>query len=103
VSANLLDGFFRPVQHALTTTEGADSTIKILVIISPFEAQELLKVIKRYNKVTLHMYSARFSLELPSLDALDLFIQGKEYSSDQLPCHLVILLNLFSGQIYMRS
>ena len=60
-------------------------------------------MIKRHNKVTLHLYSARFSLELPPLDALDLFIQGKEYSSDQLPRYLVILLNLYSGQTYLRS
>jgi len=101
--AYFLDGFFRSVQHILTTTEGTDSIVKVLVIISPFEAQELLKVIKQHKSVTLHLYSARFSLESTPLDELDIFVQGKEFSSEQLSGRLVILLNLFAGQIYVKS
>ena len=98
------DAYHRPVQWILSST-GAErsSTVKHMVIISPFEAQELLPPINECRKVTLHIYAPRSNLGFRPLDALDLYTQGKPFDSHSVPRHLIIQLNLFAGQLYMSS
>lgn len=98
------DAYQRPVQWILTSTGvGHSSTVKYMAIISPFEAQELLPLIKKYKRVTLHIYAPRCNLEFHSLDALDLFTEGKTFDPSSIPRHLVVQLNLFAGQLYLSS
>ncbi|RCI17130.1 hypothetical protein L249_2102 [Ophiocordyceps polyrhachis-furcata BCC 54312] len=73
------DSFQRGVQWVLTNTtrNGAAQ----LVLISPYEAQELLPTIERSEFVTLHLYSARKSLEMASLDRLTLYTFATRWDS----------------------
>ncbi|KAM3066455.1 hypothetical protein ACMFMG_012041 [Clarireedia jacksonii] len=98
------DAYQRPVQWILTAT-GIDSsnTVKHMVIISPFEAQELLPLIKESRRTTLHIYAPRPNLGFRPLDTLDLFTQGKPFDPRSVPQDLIIQLNLFAGQLYMSS
>jgi hypothetical protein len=95
------DSYLRPVQWILTCTNS--DTRMIMIIISPFEAQKLLPDIRKYNKVTLHNYLPRPSLQFRALDSLDLFTEGGSFDSSTIPQTLSIQLNLFAGQLYMST
>ena len=96
------DAYQRPVQWILTRMAG-DHTVTHMVIISPFEAQELMPVIEKSTVVFLHLYAPRPSLAFQPLDDLKLYtvlpLPGHWY----LPSDLILQLNLFSGQLFFRS
>lgn len=72
-----------------------------MVIISPYEAHELLPVIQKSSKVTLHLYAARLNKEVPPLDNLDLYTVLPRPEAPPLPpLQPVVLLNLFAGQLH---
>ncbi len=98
------DAYQRPVQWILSSIDaGSSNTVKYMVIISPFEAQELLPLINKCRKVTLHIYAPRPSLGFRPLDALDLFTAGRPFDARSVPRSLILQLNLFAGQLYLSS
>ena len=74
-----------------------------LIVISPYEAEQLLPIIEKYKKVTLHLYAPRINLTYEPLDDLSLYCAGRRFDSLTIPRHLIMLLNLFAGQLYFRS
>ncbi|KAG5659563.1 hypothetical protein KAF25_002122 [Fusarium avenaceum] len=98
---NHSDSFQRPVQWILTAKCQTESIG--LVIISPFEAQELLPLIEKSRHVTLHLYAPRVNLAFQSLDHLQLYRISGELTVDSIPRNAVLFLNLFSGQLYLSS
>lgn len=97
------DAYQRPVHWILTSQPNSWDAV---VIISPFEAEELLPDIQRYRKTTLHVYSARPSLEIKSLDDLTLYTvpsRSPNQAREALPLHLAVQLNLFAGQLFFKS
>ncbi len=100
----IADLFQRPVQWILTSTGGrADNEVKYMMIVSPFEAQHLLPDIKKSKTVALHLYAPRLNLSFRSLDGLELYTLPAQSKNRILPRHLVVQLNLFSGQLYLGS
>jgi hypothetical protein len=94
-----LDSFLRPV-HWILNCKSEDAAA--LVILSPYEAQELLPAIRRFKRVTLHMYSPRLSISAQTLE--DLSLCAIPSTTGPNPNRLVISqLNLFAGQLYIRS
>ncbi|KJZ71036.1 hypothetical protein HIM_09563 [Hirsutella minnesotensis 3608] len=69
------DCYQRPVEWILTSTEGG-VTVKTLIIISPYEAQELMLKASRkpLQAVKLHRYSPRTKLRHPATDSLREFV-----------------------------
>ncbi|KAM0336155.1 hypothetical protein ACHAPQ_004430 [Fusarium lateritium] len=98
---NYSDSFQRPVQWILTNNCRPESVC--LVIISPFEAQELLPLIEESQHVTLHLYAPRVNLGFQSLDHLQLYRVPGKLSVDAFPRNVIAFLNLFSGQLYLSS
>lgn len=97
------DAYQRPVHWVLTSQP---SSWDFVVIISPYEAQELLPNIKRGCKTTLHVYSARPSLGIKPLDELILYTvpsTPKNQARNALPLRLAVQLNLFAGQLFFKS
>ncbi|KAJ4389003.1 hypothetical protein N0V93_006465 [Gnomoniopsis smithogilvyi] len=97
------DACQRPVNWILTSQP---SSWDFVVIISPFEAQELLPTIKKGHKTTLHVYSARPNLEIDALDDLKLYTVPSTPSDrplPTLPLRLAVQLNLFAGQLHFKS
>jgi hypothetical protein len=92
------DSFQRPIQWVLSVVDP-----RRLVVVSPFEANELLLDISQSKWVTLHIYSPRLNIGYHPLDALDLYTIGHKVASEVVPRSLVIQLNLFAGQLYLRS
>jgi hypothetical protein len=93
------DTYQRPVQWILTTRANAD----ILVIVSPYEVQQLLPAIERSSHVTLHLYSPWTNVNFQPIDSLDLFVLPRPKTRQQLPQRTISSLNLFSGQLYLAS
>ncbi|KAI3390839.1 hypothetical protein diail_8557 [Diaporthe ilicicola] len=92
------DFFQRSVSWILTSTKRAGE----LFIISPYEAQQLLPAIKSSNYVTLHLYAPRMNMGQQPLDHLALYTVPERRVA-ALPPMLSSLLNVFAGQLYMRS
>lgn len=96
------DAYQRPVQWILSSQPRDWSTV---VIISPYEANQLLPSIRRSKYTTLHLYCARPNQEIKPLDHLDLFTTPslpKDWS-EPFPLRLKVQLNLFAGQLYFKS
>ncbi|RDA87621.1 hypothetical protein CP532_3820 [Ophiocordyceps camponoti-leonardi (nom. inval.)] len=102
VKGNRSDLFQRCVQWVLTTTTAQDGVVN-MVLISPYEAQELLPAIEKSKFVTLHLYSPRKSLEMQSLDRLDLYTIPQREDNPEIPREVIAQLNLFAGQLYLSS
>ncbi|KAK2770590.1 hypothetical protein CKAH01_14643 [Colletotrichum kahawae] len=96
------DFFQRSVQWILTRAlEGG--VIDVAMIISPYEAQELLPELKRSKFVSLHLYAPRPNLGFTPLDTLDLYTVPRRELTWSLPRSSITELNLFSGQLYFKS
>jgi hypothetical protein len=81
------------------------SSPRRLVILSPFEAEELLPAIQKSIDVTLHLYAPRPTQGYDTLDTLDLYCVGREYSASRhsISRSQIVQLNLFAGQLYFDS
>jgi hypothetical protein len=98
------DPYQRPVQFILTTASlvRADTTQQA-IIISPFEANELLPTIQRTRKVTFHLFAPRSNNGFAALDHLMLYNVGRDFAPKSVSRSLTTQLNLFSGSLYLGS
>ncbi|KAK5994206.1 hypothetical protein PT974_07649 [Cladobotryum mycophilum] len=96
------DSYQRPVQWILSSTK-EEQLAHRLIIISPFEAQELMLKIEKSSFVSLHLYAPRPNLAFPTLDTLDLYTVPAHQQTWQLPDSTRLLLNIFAGQLYFQS
>lgn len=94
-----MDDFLRPVHWILS---GQYYNQISCVVISPYEANYLLPSIRKYQKVTLHIYAPRSSISHQNLDDLSFcaFPPVPKYWS---PPKLSTQINLFAGQLYIHS
>jgi hypothetical protein len=94
--SQLLDFFLRPV-HWLLSFQHKGRTF--LLVLSPFEVQELMPVMRAKKNVVLHVYSARLTNSSLPLDGLRFCAFPPLDDLWTSPC--VRQLNLFAGQIYL--
>jgi hypothetical protein len=96
-----LTEYLRPVNWILSSGSGKDSAV---VVISPYEASELLPTIRESNKVRLHIYAPRVTSSMRSFSDLTFYtipdLQEEKWSA---PAHVRMELNLFAGQLYFDS
>ncbi|KAB2100064.1 hypothetical protein AG0111_0g11729 [Alternaria gaisen] len=100
------DSYLRPVQWILSIATGYEPSADwCLVILSPFEAEQLVAKVRKSKLVTLHLYSPRPNQSYGPLDTLDLYCVGREFSADSLSLlrSQIVQLNLFAGQLYFQS
>jgi hypothetical protein len=102
------DDYMRPVHWILSTAHG------FLVILSPFEVNELLPRIRTSTKVFLHIYTPRITEAMKSSEDFNFFTlpsppRSTRSQTAQPPRTLVSerkavnQLNLFAGQLYLRN
>ncbi|KAI9728103.1 MAG: hypothetical protein M1834_007819 [Cirrosporium novae-zelandiae] len=100
-SSQRLDWFLRPVHWIISC---GDPNMPNLVILSPYEVQELLPLIRERNAVTLHVYSPRTSISMQTMDSLAFCalppIPPFRYAA--IPS-IIRHLNIFAGQLYLRN
>ncbi|KAI6044141.1 hypothetical protein EDC04DRAFT_3087684 [Pisolithus marmoratus] len=83
--------YLRPVNWILSSQSSGNIT---LVILSPFEVNELLPEIRSSKFVRLHIYTPRTQARMRPCDDLP------DWSA---PTSLVDQVNLFAGQLYLRD
>ncbi|RYP15918.1 hypothetical protein DL767_010263 [Monosporascus sp. MG133] len=97
------DAFHRSVQWVLTFKNETVHN-KFLVILSPWEANELVLEIDKSSYVHLHSYAARRNLSFPTLQDLKLCTTPSippDWTSP--PKSLILQLNIFAGQLYFED
>ena len=99
-----LTEYLRPVNWILSSGSGKKSTV---IVISPYEANELLPIIRRSDRVRLHIYAPRVTSSMRSFSDLTFYTipdgpdpQTRQWSA---PAHVRMELNLFAGQLYFDS
>jgi hypothetical protein len=98
-----LTEYLRPVNWILSSGSGKNS---VVVVISPYEANELLPIIRKSNKVRLHIYAPRVKNSMPSFSDLTFYTisdSSEEVEAWSAPAHIRMELNLFAGQLYFDS
>ncbi|KAL1679094.1 hypothetical protein EV122DRAFT_210576 [Schizophyllum commune] len=104
VSPKLLhekDGFIRPVQWIVSTKNSPD----VLLLISPFEANDIIADIRRSPDARLHLYAPRVSRNTRAFDDLTFLITPSSAATSMLPPTNAIIheLNLFAGNLFLRN
>ena len=97
-STSVLDDFLRPVEWILSSSKQPH-----LVVLSPFEANQLIDGIRLSKIVTLHTYGARTTRMMRSFEDLRSFMVPHRDDLPPFPSKIVNELNLFAGQLYFRS
>ena len=98
-----LDEYLRPVHWIATSRHhGTARGLTDAVILSPYEANELLPSIRSQKAVTLHIYSPRVNLSVRSLEDLS-FCAVPPVFRTWFVQPFVMELNLFAGQLYLSS
>ena len=91
----------RPVNWILSSGSGKKS---VVIAISPYEANELLPIIRESNKVRLHVYAPRVTPTMRSFSDLTFYtIPDSQTEPWSAPAHVRMTLNLFAGQLYFDS
>ncbi len=94
-----MNDYLRPVNWVLSFASGSS-----VIVISPYEANELLPIIRKSEKVQLHVYAPRVTALMRSFSNLTFYSIPEPLSREwAAPGHLRIQLNLFAGQLYFDS
>ncbi|KAH9040265.1 hypothetical protein EDB83DRAFT_2228304 [Lactarius deliciosus] len=97
-----LTDYLRPVNWILSSGQVGKRTVAI--VISPYEANELLPVIRESGKVRLHIYSPRVTSSMRSFSDLTFYTIPEPPEKKWTPAaHLRTELDLFAGQLYFDS
>ena len=94
-----LDLFLRPVHWVASGKNGSSGN---LVVLSPYEAHELLPSIRQHKAITLHVYSPRVSMSVDTLEDLS-FCAIPPVPKLWTRRSLIMQLNIFAGQLYLRD
>lgn len=73
------------------------------MIISPYEANCLVRGMEKLKVTTLHLYRASVNSGYPTLDALSFYTIPDRQPALPLPRYLAAQLNLFAGQLYFKD
>ena len=96
-----LTDYLRPVNWVVSSGFGKDS---VAIVISPYEANELLPHIRKSNKVRLHIYAPKVTASMRSFSDLTFHtIPESPTIPWTCPAHIRTELNLFAGQLYFDS
>lgn len=93
------DDYIRPVNWVLVGKGGAFVDV---LLLSPYEANELLPAIRQSENVNLHIYAPRTSKSMYSFGRLDFLSTNPHHYSFPAPKTLSTL-NLFAGMSYFDS
>jgi hypothetical protein len=96
-SSGVMNDFLRNVQWMLSSTI-SDTCI----IISPFEANEMLPLIRKSKTAYLHLYTPRVRRNMRSFEELSFFTVPRA-RSPPLVALALHELNLFAGQLFFRD
>jgi hypothetical protein len=97
-----LTDYLRPVNWILSN--GSSGKKKVVIVISPDEANELLPIIRKSGVVRLHIYSPRVTASMRSFSDLTFYtIPEPPERKWKANAHIRTELDLFAGQLYFDS
>ena len=99
-STGRMDNFMRSVDWVVTI---ASPQTSLMVLLSPYEVNQLLPKFRTSTAVKLHMFTPHSNLAVPSLEDLTFLSLPSDSSMFSLPGVLTLQLNLFSGSLYFRD
>lgn len=102
-SSYLSDAFQRPVQWLLSSRAKGTTNVDRIIIISPYEANQLYKSMEGSTAATLHIYKPRCNSGYATMDQLDFHTVTAQVGPSIVPRRLAMQLALFSGQLYISS
>lgn len=95
------DSYLKPVQWLLSIH---GEPHRRLIVISAYEADQLLPRLRQSKTAKLHLYAPRTSLAYDSIDLLNLYQVGMgKFLPRTIDVSDTIQLNLFAGQVYHNS
>ncbi|KAI8936437.1 hypothetical protein NX059_006844 [Plenodomus lindquistii] len=98
------DSYQRSVQFVLSIPScSTPGKVQHMIVISPYEANVLLPIVRALKKVTLHLFAPRSNASFEPLDRLMLYNIGHAFTPDSVSRSLTLQLNLFAGSLYLRS
>ncbi|KAF7971941.1 hypothetical protein HWV62_19393 [Athelia sp. TMB] len=94
--------YLRPVHWMLSSkATGHESDI---ILLSPYEANELLPEIRKSKYIHLHMYSPRVTQAMRSLESLRFYcVPCLPRSWRPPPIHVIDQLNIWAGHLYLAD
>ena len=95
-----VDQYLRPVRWVLSGKKGDE---RVLVVVSPYEADCLIPDIRTSKYVHLHVYVPRTSERMKPTDDLMFYTIPPVPNNWTPPWVLIDQLNVFSGQLYLRD
>ncbi|KAH9056702.1 hypothetical protein EDB87DRAFT_1687037 [Lactarius vividus] len=96
-----LTDYLRPVNWIVSSGIGKKSAV---IVISPYEANELLPMIRKSGKVRLHIYAPRVTASMRSFSNLTFYtIPESPEKQRTAVAYLRTELDLFAGQLYFDS
>ena len=95
-----VDEYLRPVQWVLSGKKDGND---VLVLLSPFEADQLMPYIRISEHVHLHLYTPRTTERMKPCDDLKLYSIPPVSSDWTPPWALIDQLNVLAGQLYLRD
>ncbi|KAH9056881.1 hypothetical protein EDB87DRAFT_1155391 [Lactarius vividus] len=101
LSDERLTDYLRPVNWIVSSGFGKNS---VTIVISPYDVNELLPIIRKSDKVRLHIYAPRVTASMRSFSDLTFHIIPEwPVTGWTAPAHTRTELNLFAGQLYFDS
>ncbi|OQN95283.1 hypothetical protein B0A48_18754 [Cryoendolithus antarcticus] len=97
------DAFQRPVQWLLTSRTKDSDMMDNVIIISPYEANQLYNDMRMSLTGTLHIYKPRCNSGYQCLDRLDFHTVCAQGMSPVISRALAVQIGLFAGQLYLSS
>ena len=97
----VLTDYLRPVNWIVASVVG-DAENRVLVVMSPFEVNKLLRDIRESKYVRLHMYAPRTTQAMKAFDDLTFYCVpplSSGYASPSLDIRCQ--LNIWAGQLYL--
>lgn len=98
VKGTVDDQFLKPVHWALSNVHNSD-----LLLLSQYEANELLPDVRVSQKTKLHVYSPRTTRAMRSFGDLAFLTSGEGYSAQYCGYETIQDLELFSGSLYFET
>ena len=93
------DTSLKPVNFILSFEFSPD----LLLVISQYEANEIIPLVKASAKAILHVYSPRVSRAMETYDELDFYRVTSTLRPYTPPPKVQALLNIFAGQLYFSD
>ena len=100
-SSKDMDDFLRPVQWVVSANSSQKGPV--LVILSPHEANHLMRDIRTSDNVHLHLYTPRVTKFMKPCNDPPLYCVPTPPAEWTALSHLMDQLNIFSGQLYFKD